>query len=220
MSDARDRILGRLRRQRPQPAAQRAPAARESAAPASPAGERIARFVRLLEAVRAEVHRCRRDDWPELLWRICGDKSIGRLAYGAGGPLATTLENGWRDRGETVRLFSPRGPIEQWKDSLFSEADAAVTSARWGIARTGTLVLWPDSHEPRTLSLVPPVHFVVLDVDDLYDDFATLIEAEGWRSGMPTNAVLISGPSKTADIEQTLSYGIHGPVELIVLLTG
>ena len=39
-----------------------------------------------------------------------------------------------------------------------------------------------------------------------------------WNAGMPSNALLISGPSKTADIEQTRAYGIHGPKELIVLL--
>ncbi|MCW8891142.1 MAG: lactate utilization protein, partial [Sedimenticola sp.] len=44
------------------------------------------------------------------------------------------------------------------------------------------------------------------------------IANEKWQEGMPTNALLISGPSKSADIEQTLAYGVHGPVELIVLL--
>ena len=50
--------------------------------------------------------------------------------------------------------------------------------------------------------------------------FAELIDKQGWSGGMPTNALLISGPSKTADIEQTLAYGIHGPKELITLILG
>ncbi len=54
-------------------------------------------------------------------------------------------------------------------------------------------------------------------------DFAnTLLEMlrrHGLAAGMPTNVVLVSGPSKTSDIEQTLVYGVHGPKELIVLLT-
>jgi L-lactate dehydrogenase complex protein LldG len=41
---------------------------------------------------------------------------------------------------------------------------------------------------------------------------------QGWAQAMPTNALLISGPSKTADIEQTLAYGVHGPKRLIVLV--
>jgi L-lactate dehydrogenase complex protein LldG len=42
--------------------------------------------------------------------------------------------------------------------------------------------------------------------------------SERWAEAMPTNALVISGPSKTADIQQTLAYGAHGPRELIVLL--
>jgi hypothetical protein len=42
--------------------------------------------------------------------------------------------------------------------------------------------------------------------------------SENWAAGLPTNALLISGPSKTADIQQTLAYGAHGPKELIVLV--
>ena len=47
-----------------------------------------------------------------------------------------------------------------------------------------------------------------------------LMTAEGWANGLPTNALLISGPSKTADIQVTLAYGAHGPKELVVLLIG
>jgi L-lactate dehydrogenase complex protein LldG len=52
----------------------------------------------------------------------------------------------------------------------------------------------------------------------LHADLHAAITAEGWAQGMPTNALLISGPSKTADIQQVLAYGAHGPRELIVLL--
>ena len=48
----------------------------------------------------------------------------------------------------------------------------------------------------------------------LYDAITT----QNWSAGLPTNALLITGPSKTADIQQTLAYGAHGPKELIVLL--
>jgi len=56
-----------------------------------------------------------------------------------------------------------------------------------------------------------------LDANRLYENFAELMSAEDW-SEMPTNLLLISGPSKTADIEQTLAYGIHGPKRLITLI--
>ena len=44
------------------------------------------------------------------------------------------------------------------------------------------------------------------------------MHAQGWAGGLPTNALLVSGPSKTADIQQTLAYGAHGPKELLVLI--
>jgi L-lactate dehydrogenase complex protein LldG len=77
----------------------------------------------------------------------------------------------------------------------------------------------PNSDEPRLMSLVPPIHIALLDTAKLYSTFAEAIQAQGWvQHGMPTNALLISGPSKSADIEQTLAYGVHGPKELVVIL--
>ena len=68
------------------------------------------------------------------------------------------------------------------------------------------------------MSLVPPLHFVLLDATTIHADFHSAITEEGWKDGLPTNALLICGPSKTADIQQTLAYGAHGPRELVVLL--
>ena len=92
------------------------------------------------------------------------------------------------------------------------------SGARAAIAETGTLILWPDANEPRLMSLVPPVHIVLLDATRIYNTFFEAMTAEGWKDGLPTNALLISGPSKTADIQQTLAYGAHGPKELVVLM--
>lgn len=95
--------------------------------------------------------------------------------------------------------------------------DAAFTTTRAGIAETGTLIVWPDADEPRAMSLVPPVHIALFDASRLYENFYQAVSTEGWANGLPTNSLLISGPSKTADIQQTLAYGAHGPRELIVL---
>jgi L-lactate dehydrogenase complex protein LldG len=88
------------------------------------------------------------------------------------------------------------------------------------VADTGTLVLWPDADEPRTLSLVPPVHIAVLRASRLYASLpaamAALLRTGG--PGLPSNLLLVSGPSKTADIQQVLAYGAHGPKELVIVL--
>ena len=69
------------------------------------------------------------------------------------------------------------------------------------------------------MSLVPPLHAVVLDARNIRSTFHEFLVAEDWvGQGLPTNALLITGPSKSADIEQTLAYGVHGPRELLVLV--
>ncbi|MBO6279016.1 MAG: LUD domain-containing protein, partial [Pseudomonas sp.] len=71
---------------------------------------------------------------------------------------------------------------------------------------------------PRLMSLVPPVHICLFDAAKMYNDFYSAMQGENMAAGMPTNVVLVSGPSKTADIEQVLAYGAHGPKDLIVLI--
>ena len=87
-----------------------------------------------------------------------------------------------------------------------------------GIAETGVIILWPDKKEPRLVSLVPPIHIAVLEAEKIYNTFSEAIETGNWPDKMPTNVLLISGPSKTADIELTLAFGVHGPKELIVII--
>ena len=123
-----------------------------------------------------------------------------------------------RANRKDLQLVRYAKPIETWRDQLFDEIDASLTSARSAIAETGTLILWPDAAEPRLMSLVAPLHFILLDTTTIHADFHSAMSAEGWKDAMPTNALLISGPSKTADIQQTLAYGAHGPRELVVLL--
>jgi L-lactate dehydrogenase complex protein LldG len=96
--------------------------------------------------------------------------------------------------------------------------DAAITSTVGAIAETGSLVLRPTGDEPRLMSLLPPIHIALLEEVAIHDTLQTMMHEQNWNLDMPTNLLLISGPSKTADIEQTLAYGVHGPKELIVLI--
>jgi L-lactate dehydrogenase complex protein LldG len=112
----------------------------------------------------------------------------------------------------------PPGVMEDWKEQLFNEVEVGITSAYAALAATGTLVLRPGADEPRSLSLVPPCHIVLLREQTLYNDFSQAMAEQQWAEQMPTNMLLVSGPSKTADIQQTLAYGAHGPKTLVVIV--
>ncbi|MCB1859610.1 MAG: lactate utilization protein [Gammaproteobacteria bacterium] len=215
MSNARSNILARLRAEKPDIPTTAAPTEIQSATWDLPG--RIEQFRSKLESVRAEVHLTSEESWLDLLKRLVDKKHISTLLYAPDGPLGSVLSQAWEDQDHSP-LIARTEPVNQWKEELFYGIDGAITSTRWGIAETGTLVLWPTPAEPRSFSLVPPVHIAVLEAQNIYNTFADLIEQENWRQGMPTNALLISGPSKTADIEQTLAYGVHGPVELIIIM--
>ena len=132
--------------------------------------------------------------------------------------IGQTLKEAVNSRDDLPELLVYDEAIEQWQRELFSKVDVGITSTRGGIAETGSLILWPSADEPRLMSLVPPVHVAVLYASELYTTFHEAMTAQRWHESMPTNALLVSGPSKTADIEQTLAYGVHGPKELIVLV--
>jgi L-lactate dehydrogenase complex protein LldG len=211
MNESRKRILQRLRKNRPTPSV-------------SPPvyhkplhwnrEQRIAAFTERMQAVRGEVHRVDRNDWLDWLVRELPQRGLKRVLVGTGSTgkaIAAKPMPG-------LKIICYDRPVDEWKSALFDEVDVAVTEAQAGLAESGSLVLWPDTQEPRLMSLVPPVHIALLETDRLFENFAELIDNERWATGLPSNPLLISGPSKTADIEQTLAYGIHGPKQLLTLL--
>jgi L-lactate dehydrogenase complex protein LldG len=212
LSASRDRILARLRANRP--LAVDAPVRYAKPLGIGPA-QRVETFVERMQAVRGEVVRLSADAWVDWLIDELPRRGLRRALVGRG-PIAGRFTDG--GAAQVFELVPYDRPADDWKDGLFGAVDFALTGARAGLAESGSLVLWPDADEPRLMSLVPPVHVAVLAASSLHDNFADLLAREDWAAGMPANALLISGPSKTADIEQTLAFGIHGPKQLITLL--
>jgi L-lactate dehydrogenase complex protein LldG len=187
--------------------------------PTLPAGEeRLDRLQRLLEAVRTEVHRVPRDGWVAALKTILRPRGLRQLLYAPETPLGQALAAGWEpEAGDLPRLVPFDRPMEECRSLVF-EVDAALTAARGAVAETGSLVLWPDRREPRSMSLVPPLHIAVVEAGAVYDSLGAVMAAQDWGAGLPTNVVLVSGPSRTADIEMTLAFGVHGPKALVALI--
>ncbi len=214
VSDARARILARLRAARPSIP----PARPDWAPPAIPPAERLARFTAMLEAVHAEVHAVPAAAWPAHLAPLLAAKGVRTVLAAPATWAGKALAADWPSRPDAPHLVAYDQPVEALKDRLVAGIDAAVTTTLGGIAETGSLVLWPTPDEPRLMSLLPPIHVALVDEAAITDTLAGLVAAANWAAAMPTNALLISGPSKTADIEQTLAYGVHGPKELVVLV--
>jgi L-lactate dehydrogenase complex protein LldG len=180
--------------------------------------ERLLRFAAMMRAVHTEVYWTRTHEWPGKLAELVqanGHQSLLLAPETPHGALAAAALDVLPE-GPSLRHFDR--PLEDWKAELFNGVDAAFTGTRAGIAETGTLIVWPDGREPRTMSLVPPVHYALLDGNKLYQNLYQAMQEEGWHTGLPTNSLLISGPSKTSDIQQTTAYGAHGPHTLIVLV--
>lgn len=96
--------------------------------------------------------------------------------------------------------------------------DVGITRAQAGIAETGTLVLDSSVERNRLVSLVPPVHIAILNASQIYatlDETLAALQSSGELSPAIT---FITGPSRTADIELTLTVGVHGPQELYVIV--
>ena len=177
--------------------------------------QRTARLRAALAAMRAEVHDVTASNWTEVLLKLATAKGLRQVLVGTDTPHGAELQ-ACQTGGIDVLAYTQ--PIDTWRDLLFDGIDASLTLARGAVAEPGSLVLWPSPSEPRLMSLVPSVHFVLLDAHTIHADIHSVMTAEGWSQGMPTNVVLVCGPSKTADIQQTLAYGAHGPRELVVLL--
>lgn len=216
---ARDRILAKLNAAPVLPKAAPDVAAWYAAhRSAENTAEKVTRFRNCIEFAHAEVYAVSRASWLQKLWEVLSAKQIAKLLVAPGTPHGARAVAELAPSGIECKGYGHR--IEDWKEEMFHDIPASLTIARCAIAETGTLVLWPDAHEPRLMSLVPPLHIVLLDASTIHNTFYEVMHHEGWADGLPTNALLISGPSKTADIQVTLAYGAHGPKELVVLLIG
>jgi L-lactate dehydrogenase complex protein LldG len=95
---------------------------------------------------------------------------------------------------------------------------AGVSEALYGLADTGSVVLAASPDEPRSRSLLPFVHVSVLREDRILPGLEDLFAAVG--DDLPSALAIITGPSRSADIEQRLVVGVHGPGEVHVVLVG
>ena len=97
--------------------------------------------------------------------------------------------------------------------------DVGISRAQAGIAETGTLLLDSSLERHRLVSLVPPVHIAILRESEIVGTLGEALALLRQPETLTSIATLVTGPSRTADIELTLAIGVHGPQELYVIIS-
>lgn len=165
------------------------------------------------------------EDWV-LLWKmIIIEHELSTIVYSSKSSFAIPLNeaitramevnkkiNFFHSDDKSDYLNNKQGKIN------FSNYQTGITDVEAGLTDTGSLLIIPHVDEPRSLSLVPPIHIAVLNREKLFPSFNDWVDEVGKDLSHFSNLVMVSGPSKTADIEKRLVYGVHGPKKVIVVL--
>ena len=176
-----------------------------------PPQQRLDLFTHMLEAASATTERvASATDIPAAVATFLRGHNLPLRLRRGGDP---RLDLPW---GNAAGLEILRGPSDGHDLAGLSHAFTAV-------AETGTVVLTSGPDNPTTLNFLPDVHIVVVDAADIGPDFETVMARlrEHYGTGaMPRTVNMITGPSRSADIEQTLLLGAHGPCKLHVIVVG
>ena len=214
---SRDAILGRIRRALAGDPPHERPAMIEVWPRENPPTEQMAeRFTQELEAISGELHRCASmDDARAKLTGLLEElecTSIGGTDRPLCREVASELAPDRVDWGESE--------VEPKK---LAELSAGLVAADYLVADTGTAMVACGTPHERLMCYLPPVCFVIATTDRLVEHLPAAWEEIAPRAADPATRgefVLITGPSRTADIEKILILGVHGPKRLIVLLVG
>jgi L-lactate dehydrogenase complex protein LldG len=205
--NSRDEILNRLRQQTRQAQLPKPwPSRRHFDDPAG-------RFVETLKANKGEARRA--GSLEEAL-SLVGDllhEAGAKKVVSDGHPLLVEakLAQRWPEIDWFVVTESP-GDLRQFA----AAADVGLSVATAALAETGTLIMAMDARASRLTGLLPPTHIVLVPTSHLTTDIFTWTAMR--PEALPSSVTLISGPSKTADIEQTMAVGVHGPGRFVVVL--
>jgi L-lactate utilization protein LutC len=108
--------------------------------------------------------------------------------------------------------------IDPYSREAIAEVEVGITSADYALADTGSLVFFSESGESRLLSLLPPCHIAVIESSKIVPSLDDVFRLRPLPGDESSAMVVITGPSRTADIEMRLVRGVHGPGEIHVIV--
>lgn len=166
---------------------------------------RLARFIEKAKAVDATVSRLASlDELPAALAEELRARNLPAAVRTGADPI---FERDW-------------GTVERTAGTGRLEEPATMSRAQLAMAETGTLLLASGPENPVTLTFLGETHFVVLAAQDICAGFEDMWAEWRARGLDPRTVNLVTGPSRSADIGQTLQLGAHGPVALHVFVVG
>jgi L-lactate dehydrogenase complex protein LldG len=171
--------------------------------------EGTARFEQELTALGGHCIKCTKNDLLEQILAILKLKGIDQLITWDAPHLTAELLAGLSKAGITVIH-----PTAETLDQC-GKVPAGLTGAYAGLANTGSLVLLGGQGRPMMASLLPEIHIAILQERDLYESLNQVISRPEIKQA--SSGVIVTGPSRTSDIEMTLTIGVHGPGELWVI---
>lgn len=220
MSDARTAIFGRLRSTASAAPAERDRRREEGLRPAFTQAP-VERFLAKVRAAQGSAEELGTiDDVPAATARYLSALEAEPAEPGGSlcvAPAALVRDLDWQTSFAPARTQTPRWSVRV--DSIGEHDQAALTVAYAAVAETGSLVMFSGKETPTSLNFLPDVYLCVVPTTRIVphlEDLWTLMRKES-RS-MPRSLNWIGGPSRTADVEQTVQLGAHGPRKLHVLL--
>ncbi|HLH77724.1 MAG TPA: lactate utilization protein [Candidatus Binataceae bacterium] len=177
-----------------------------------------AQFTKELRALSAQVVEATSErEAIATLANLASRLGVGSIGVGADLSLsAPELEAALQAAGCQI-TWVPRQATENFTHRL-AELDAGLVEAEHGIALTGTLAMLASPGRARSLSLIPKISFVLLRADRILPDLAAVLSTIGPARLESYPMVLVTGPSRTGDIEKRLVLGVHGPTALYVIV--
>jgi L-lactate utilization protein LutC len=167
----------------------------------------VRKFTDELIALGGTVTMCTQSDLPQMVYEALQNEGMNSLIAWDDDQLPDGL----------IAYLSAKG-IEI-RAGLDPNVKAGLSGASGGIAATGTLILPSGRGKGQYVSFLPEVHYAVLRASDIFADLTQVLKFKEMQDA--SVVTLISGPSRTADIEMTLTIGVHGPRKLSVFcLTG
>jgi L-lactate dehydrogenase complex protein LldG len=180
----------------------------------------VERFGRELEDIGGVFIRCKEEEVGQRIASRLNELRVSKLiTWNEQGSL-TALGRYLQEEGfKIMEPTLPRGSgLERYaRLAELGTVGAGLTGAVAGLAETGTLVVPGGRERSQLASLLVSVHFAILQAGDIYQTMEEWLLAVGEDQLAETTCInLISGPSRTADIEMTLTIGVHGPGEVVV----